>query len=174
MIYKPRYTVDDYESWAGDWELWQGTAIAMTPSSFGRHQFVLVNLVSELRDALKATDWKVLAEIDWRVDEITVVRPDVVVIEGEVPDRHVIESPKMVVEIVSESTEHKDRTAKYELYQRQGVTNYLIVDPNLRTLDFFTLDENGRYSPAGIQNDCWVFHGPHTKPISIPTVRLFE
>ena len=35
MIYKPRYTVDDYESWAGDWELWQGTAIAMTPSPFG-------------------------------------------------------------------------------------------------------------------------------------------
>ena len=35
--YQPHYTVDDYQHWQGDWELWNGVAIAMGPSPFGRH-----------------------------------------------------------------------------------------------------------------------------------------
>ena len=42
--YDPHYTVADYEQWSGDWELWKGTAVAMTPSPFGKLQLVGANL----------------------------------------------------------------------------------------------------------------------------------
>ena len=35
--YQPHYTVDDYQHWEGDWELWNGVAVAMAPSPFGPH-----------------------------------------------------------------------------------------------------------------------------------------
>lgn len=174
MIYKPAYTVADYEKWPGDWELWQGTAVAMTPSPFGRHQFVLVNLVSELRSALRGTGWIVLAEIDWPINEMTVVRPDAVVISGPVPERHLNDTPHVVVEILSESTAEKDRTAKLDLYQHQGVRNYLLLDPDQQTLESFVMDENGCYHVVDIADGCWAFGGPNETPVSIETSRLFE
>jgi hypothetical protein len=51
--YAPRYTIDDYSTWKGDWELWDGVAIAMTPSPFGRHQQVLFKIAFELRSGIQ-------------------------------------------------------------------------------------------------------------------------
>ena len=53
--YSPHYTIDDYRLWEGDWELWQGTAVAMTPSLFGRHGGMLVRLGTALT-ILRLTD----------------------------------------------------------------------------------------------------------------------
>ncbi len=36
--YMPRYTIDDYKLWEGDWELIDGIPFAMTPSPFGKYQ----------------------------------------------------------------------------------------------------------------------------------------
>jgi len=33
--YVPRYTVEDYQYWKGDWELWDGLAVSMLPCPFG-------------------------------------------------------------------------------------------------------------------------------------------
>lgn len=165
--YTPHYTIADYEQWPGDWELWQGTAVAMTPSPFGRHQFVLVNLVSELRARLKDTSWHVLAEIDWRIDESTVVRPDAVVLAGQIPERHVEETPILVAEITSESTGEKDRTAKFKLYQQQCVPNYWLIDPAQRSLNCFVLNDSKEYELAELADGCLSFAGPNGEPIRI-------
>ena len=140
--YRPHYTVADYEKWSGDGELWQGTAVAMTPSPFGQHQYVLVNLVSELRAGCSGSDWRVLAEIDWRIDESTVVRPDAMILVGDIPERHVERTPLLVAEILSASTAEKDRNAKFDLYCEQGVPHYLILDPTHQTLDHFVLRDS--------------------------------
>ena len=171
--YVPHYTVNDYEQWSGDWELWQGTAVAMTPSSFGRHQFVLVNLASELRSALRDTDWHVLVEIDWRISDSTVVRPDALVLSGSVPDRHVEETPVLIGEILSESTAEKDRTAKLALYQAKGVQNYWLIDPDQEAVDCFVLGDQQRY--ATMPSDRHVcFAGPTGEKIEIEVARLFD
>ena len=172
--YIPHYTVADYEQWSGDWELWQGTAVAMTPSPFGRHQFVLVNLVSELRAALQGSDWHVLAEIDWRVDETTVVRPDAVVLVGGIPERHVEQAPVLIAEITSEATGEKDRSAKFELYQQESVRNYWIIDPVTSTLDCFVLNDLKRYNSAHLVDDHLSFTGPNGRPIRIESAKLFK
>ncbi|MFO0943736.1 MAG: hypothetical protein U0930_23620 [Pirellulales bacterium] len=46
----PCYTIEDYRQWQGDWELWDGVAIAMIPSSFGKQQKVLFDLAAEIRN----------------------------------------------------------------------------------------------------------------------------
>jgi hypothetical protein len=42
------YTVAEYQSWDGDWELWQGIPVSMSPGPFGRHQKVTRNLMLAL------------------------------------------------------------------------------------------------------------------------------
>jgi len=145
--YLPHYTVTDYEQWEGDWELWQGIPVAMTPSPFGRHQRCSLRLARSLLTAIEAEDCKaeVLQEIDWIISDDTVVRPDVVVLCGDAPERHVTESPALVAEILSPSTADKDRNDKLRLYEDNGVDYYLIVDPNQKALTSYLRNEQGKF-----------------------------
>lgn len=68
-----------------------------------------------------------LMETDWIVSEDTVVRPDIVIVCGPFPERHIVEPPRLIVEVLSPSTEEKDRTAKLDLYTSQAVEFYLSI-----------------------------------------------
>ena len=45
--------------------------------------------------------------------------------------KHIEGSPELVVEIGSPSTRKRDETIKRRLYQRSGVSEYWVVDPEL-------------------------------------------
>ncbi|HQZ67651.1 MAG TPA: Uma2 family endonuclease, partial [Planctomycetaceae bacterium] len=78
--YSPSYTIADYALWEGDWELWNGVAVCMSPAPTPMHQLVATNIAAEIRDQLRRNpDCRclVLAETDWQIDNATVVRPDV-------------------------------------------------------------------------------------------------
>lgn len=147
--YLPNYTVDDYQTWEGDWELWQGIPVAMSPSPFGRHQKIAARLVTVLSNAIEASrcDAVVLAEIDWIISNHTVVRPDVVVLCGDAPERHVESAPAIVAEILSDTSQQCDREAKFELYQENAAGFYLILDPDQSALQAFELGVDGCYQP---------------------------
>ena len=85
-----RHTAADYATWSGDWELHAGEAIAMTPSPFGRHGELLARMAAVLCNAIDAAGCNatVLAEVDWIVNDQTVVRPDLAVICGAAPVGH--------------------------------------------------------------------------------------
>lgn len=153
--YLPEYTLEDYRQWKGDWELWQGIPIAMTPSPFGPHQKVATRLITTLQNSVDSTKCEavVLAEIDWIVSDNTVVRPDVLVLSGETPARHVEQAPAIIAEIISPSTEQLDREAKFNLYREQGVKYYLIIDPAKRDLDIYALDDAGKYQQMKIADE---------------------
>ena len=95
--YLPHYTLADYALWQGDWELWQGVPVAMTPSPFGRHQWIAGQIMRQFLNSLDATceDCFVLMETDWIVAEDTVVRPDIVIVCGAFPERHIVEPPRL-------------------------------------------------------------------------------
>ncbi len=145
--YVPRYTVADYGSWKGEWELWAGIPVSMTPSPFGPHQVVTTRLARLIGNQLEASQspCEVIQEIDWIVRDDTVVRPDIVVVCGGIPEKHVTSTPALVVEVLSQSTADKDRTAKRRLYEEQNVPHYMIVDPERMQIDLFALDESGNY-----------------------------
>lgn len=145
--YVPHYTVDDYNFWEGDWELWNGTAVSMTPSPFGDHSNTLANIVYVLKRSIEESNCTaaVLPEIDWIVAEDTVLRPDVTVVCGPPPKRHVESPPAIAVEILSEATRTRDLTFKRNIYQEQKIQWYLILDPEDRSIIALKLNSVGEY-----------------------------
>jgi Uma2 family endonuclease len=145
--YIPHYTVEDYQLWEGDWELWDGVAIAMTPSPFGKHGSLLMRIGTALSIALHESncDANAIAEVDWIVSDDTVVRPDLSLVCGAPPERHIESAPALVVEILSASTRERDLHWKRDLFQQQSVPWYLIIDTDNDTLDPLRLDEKGVY-----------------------------
>jgi len=148
--YQPHYTVADYSQWEGRWELWDGVAIAMSPSPLGGHAKLLARVVTALNNAVDAAgcDATVLVEIDWIVARDTVVRPDATVVCGPEPSGHVEHPPALVVEVLSEATRERDLVFKRALYQDHGVPWYLIADPDERTLRVLSLGSSGIYEDS--------------------------
>ena len=145
--YVPHSTVADHAAWEGDWELLAGVAVAMTPSPFGRHAELLSRMAATLWNSIDASGRKatVLAEIDWVVSDDTVVRPDLVVVCGPAPQRHVEQAPALVVEILSAATRQRDQTVKRDLYEANGVRWYVIIDPDEGGSTLLVLGDSGRY-----------------------------
>lgn len=152
--YHPKYSLTDYLQWQGDWELWDGVAIAMSPSPLGVHQRVLFRLASVLsiQIAAAACDATVLGELDWIVDDTTIVRPDLIVVCGPPPDKYLNEPPSFIAEIQSPSTGQNDVTYKLHLYERQRVPTYLVVDPGAATFRWFLLvDDKYQEQPTATE-----------------------
>lgn len=165
LRYLPCYTVDDYHQWEGDWELWDGIPVSMTPSPFGRHQQVCRDVLFSLMVAMRESgcSCEAIHELDWIVDRNTVVRPDIMVLSDGIPERHVTTRPELIVEVLSDATKHKDQTAKRELYQREQVPYYFLIDPTdasvqgyeLRAEHYESLESSdGRYQIRFADHDC--------------------
>jgi len=145
--YISRYTVDDYQQWEGEWELWEGIPIAMTPSPFGKHQRLVArcsHVFIEALDRASCQDCEVFAELDWIISDNTVVRPDLMILCGDIPEAFATSVPKLVVEILSKSTRSRDLTSKFELYEYHGVAFYLVLDPDTQETQMWELIE-GNY-----------------------------
>ncbi len=60
-------------------------------------------------------------ELDWIIDDQTVVCPDVIIICGEFEDDFLRFPLTLVSEIASSKTRLKDRNVKFKLYEAKGV-----------------------------------------------------
>lgn len=153
--YTPHYTVEDYNRWDGDWELWYGTAVAMPPSPRLTHQVVAANFAMLLKRQIDENDechCLVAHETDWHIAHDVIVRPDVFGLCEPNPDDFITRPPTVIVEVLSPSTAEKDRTAKRILYAEQGVAFYLLADPDEQTIEVLRLVD-GRYEDIIAQAD---------------------
>ncbi len=142
--YTEHYTIEDYRHWEDEWELIYGVPYAMAPSPMVTHQSVNLKISRQLSEKLdNCPDCQALFEIDWEIYSDTVVRPDTLVICYE-PDEKLTRKPEIIFEIASPSTVMRDETLKFELYQQEGVTYYIIVYPDNRVAKVYKLQE-GRY-----------------------------
>ncbi len=119
----------------------------MSPSAFGEHGAWASVIAASFVVALggrNRREFTILQEVDWIVEEDTVVRPDHAIVPGGPPARHITTSPILITEILSASTREKDETAKLELYKEQGVKYYLLADPDKNRIDVYRWD-NGEY-----------------------------
>lgn len=141
----PHYTYDDYVQWEGRWELVRGIPFAMTPAPGIRHQSISNNLAWQLKELLAECEHcRALLPVDWKVDEDTIVQPDNLIVCGKLGDAYLTKAPVLIFEILSKSTATKDRITKFNLYEREGVRHYIIVDPEERLAKVYRLYE-GRY-----------------------------
>ena len=63
-------------------------------------------------------------------------------------ERGVRGAPDLVIEILSKTTRRLDLLSKYNIYQRAGVREYWIVDPDTQTVTVHTLEDGKYRSPA--------------------------
>jgi Uma2 family endonuclease len=144
QTYMDYYTIEDYQQWEGDWELIYGYPYAMAPSPMFTHQNINIKIVRQLSEQLEhCVKCQPAFEIDWEVNSDTIVRPDTLVICYE-PDEKITKKPELIFEIVSDSTVKRDETLKFELYQNEGVSYYVIVYPKKNIAKLYKLKE-GRY-----------------------------
>ena len=147
------YTYADYCTWDDGcrWELIDGIAYAMVPAPSTEHQGILVELTRQFSNFLKGKQCKVfIAPYDVRLnadsDDDTVVQPDLVVVcdHTKIDVKGCKGAPDIVVEILSPASLKHDRLIKFQAYQKAGVHEYWIVDPDAKTVSVHILD-NGRY-----------------------------
>ncbi len=146
--YDERYLVGDWENWNDPWELIHGMPYCMSPAPAFRHQALNSTLLAELIFQLKSCKkCRAIMPIDWQIDEETVVQPDILIIcKPHLGDR-LRQAPVCIFEILSPSTQKKDRGIKFELYQQQGVKNYIMADPESISMEAYHLDASGKYQP---------------------------
>ncbi|MEP7107100.1 MAG: Uma2 family endonuclease [Ferruginibacter sp.] len=150
QIFKPeRYTYQDYLLWKGDWELVNGYPYAMAPSPNRSHQWFSSIFIQHANNKLDKTSFKrnchTYSELDWIIDENSVVRPDCMIVCGNFTDDFLTFPPVLIVEISSRKTKLRDRNTKYNLYELQGVKYYLVADTEKRSVEVFELI-NGIYA----------------------------
>lgn len=161
--YNPGYTVADYNMWDGDWELIDGYPYAMSPSATSRHQRIAGEIHYQIKNKLNTTnpnckDCEVFYELDWIVNNNTVLRPDLAVV-CSLSDKFITQKPALIVEILSPSTALKDRHTKFDIYQEQGVPYCIIIDPdtlqyNVHVLSDGTYVEQNQHTRFNIDSEC--------------------
>lgn len=153
---KARYTFADCLTWEENEriEIINGEAFMMAPPS-SIHQEIVAELTRQFGNYLEGKRCKVypapfgvrLFERDGDAPEDvdTMVEPDLsIVCDRSKIDKHGCKgAPDMVVEILSPSTQRHDRLVKLGLYQRAGVREYWIVNPDDQTVQVMLLDGGG-------------------------------
>ena len=144
--YLPNYTYDDYKKWEGNWELIYGVPYAMAPAPMIKHQAISNKIARYLDESLQECKvCQALLPIDWKIDDSTVVQPDnLVICHTPQEEAYIKKAPKVIFEILSKSTATVDKNLKYELYEKEGVNYYIIVDPKESIAKVYRLHE-GRY-----------------------------
>ena len=156
--YRPHYTYDDYCQWEGKWELIEGMPYAMSPAPIPAHQTVNANLYVVFKEALKKSCKKCKAyiPIDWKIEDDTIVQPDILVVCDKIEKKFLDFPPVLVVEVLSPATAAKDRGVKMEIYQLQKVKYYIIADPQFKKLEIYQLI-NDKYEPVSINPEAYTF-----------------
>lgn len=142
----PRYTYDEYKAWEGNWELIAGYPYAMAPAPMIKHQSISNKIARVLDVALEDCEkCQALLPVDWKIAEDTVVQPDNSVICHEpAQEAYITKAPRIIFEVTSKSTEKKDTTVKFDLYEQEGVKYYIIVSPSDTVAKVYGL-KDGRY-----------------------------
>lgn len=141
----PRYTYNDYKNWKEDWELISGYPLQLLPSASSKHSRVQGNLAYQCNHSINQNHdchCGVFPELDWKISEDTVVRPDIMVVCGNPKAEYLEMPPALIIEILSPSNMKTDRTIKFELYQENGVQFYLMVNPLKESVEVFELIDN--------------------------------
>jgi Uma2 family endonuclease len=161
-----KYTYADYLTWPeGErWEIIDGVPYMQAAPTW-QHQAISVELTSQFNTYLKGKPCRVFAapfdlcipdynENDEEISNI-ISQPDIVVVcdESKLRKTGYFGIPSLVIEISSPSTTRIDKVLKFNKFEKAGVKEYWIVEPEGKFISVFTLQENKRYGRPEIYTD---------------------
>ncbi|MFZ3102456.1 MAG: Uma2 family endonuclease [Desulfitobacteriaceae bacterium] len=152
-----KHTYADYLTWPENerWEIFDGVPYMQSAPKW-QHQSISSELHRQLSNYLIDKPCRVfaapfdlcLADYDENDDEIAnIVQPDLVIVCDETKLRKTgyFGVPTLIIEISSPSTTKLDRVVKFNRYEKAGVKEYWIVEPDGNYINVFTLQANKRY-----------------------------
>lgn len=139
----------------------------VTPSPAAVHQYVVSELLAALLPWCKAerAGWVFTAPSDIDLTGDTIVQPDITVLPrtGERPPRTWADAglPILAIEVISPSSASRDRILKRRRYQRAGIAEYWIVDPEAQLVERWTptdarpeiITDRLHWHPAGASSE---------------------
>jgi len=171
-----RYCHEDYRRWPeGErWELIDGVAVDIGPAPRVRHQDVVSNFHIQLKTHPEQRCYTGIAPTDVVFDDHNVVQPDVFLVSDrtKVTPDNIRGAPDLIIEVVSPSTEVRDRREKKALYERFGVGAYVVAFPEREYIEYYRL-EDGRFVGPAIFNWDEILHLT-TPEISLPLWEIFD
>ncbi len=152
-------TIDEFLAWqvgkGQRYELVGGESVAMAGAKL-RHDRVTGNAFSEIRRQLRTAGSPsdaFTADIGVRTSVGNIRRPDISVLCPPFDEEATTsDNPRLIVEVLSESTERVDRLIKLEEYKAIDALNYIIiVDPTRVEVGFWYRDEADGWRNAAFQ-----------------------
>ncbi len=172
------YTYQDYLSWPDEerCELIGGRVYSMTPAPNTKHQRIALRLGSYLERAFRdkpCEPW--MAPTDVILSDCDIVQPDLFVIcnPEKVKDRGIEGAPDLVIEILSPATARKDRWEKKKLYEKAGVKEYILIDPDGAYAERYLLDQDGLFDKGEMFDKQETINLRSINEIDIPLVVIF-
>lgn len=151
-----KYTYSDYLTWPeGErWELIDGVPYLQAAPTW-QHQAIVSNIITRfntyLQDkscfAFPAPFDLILGEEENDEDVTNILQPDVVIIcdKSRLRKTGYFGVPELIIEVVSPSTSKMDRVFKFNKYEKAGVKEYWIIEPEGKFVSVFNLQNNKRY-----------------------------
>jgi len=141
---------DSYDLIEPRYERIGSTEYAMSSPGY-KHQNVLLAIGAQLREKLQASGClTIIAPFDVyplydKGDDYTLVQPDVFTAcdRSKLQEKRYNGAPKLIIEILSTNKSH-DMITKFNLYNRAGVEEYWIIDPEEQIITALEL-VNGNY-----------------------------
>jgi Uma2 family endonuclease len=151
------YTYADYLTWPEDQriELVNGVPyMQATPSP--KHQAIVMELGRQFANYLLGKECNIYpSPFSVKLSEGTVLEPDISIIcnRDKIDKQGCNGAPDLIIEVISPSSIKHDRQTKFKEYEKAGVKEYWIVEPEGSIVSVFTLDETQRYGRPEIYDE---------------------
>ena len=154
----------------------------VTPSPNPRHQRIIGELHYLIRAWLQGhpVGQVYLSPLDVVISRFDVVEPDLLYMSNEraaqiLTDANVQGVPELVIEVGSPSTRKRDETIKRRLYEKSGVSEYWVVDPELEVVRVFRAGTTGFAKPVELALEAGdVLTTPLLSGLELPLSRIFR
>jgi len=152
----------------------------VTPSPNTKHQAIVFNLANAFGSYLRAhpIGAAFVAPFDIVFSDLDIVEPDLLYISRDrasiLTKQHVRGAPDLAVEILSPSTRKTDEVTKRKLYDRFGVREYWVIDPELDTIKIYRRAGEGfaRVAELSVEHDD-ALTTPLLPDFSVPLAEVF-
>ncbi len=122
--------------------------LIMSPAPKANHQRIIGSLFNLLYDFVNANNMGevIISPMDVHFDEENVFQPDIFFVSKENKncriEAWVYGAPDLIIEVISESNSYYDTKKKLRVYEKYGVKEYFIVDPNDKEVIAYMLHNN--------------------------------
>jgi Uma2 family endonuclease len=122
-------------------ELIDGKIVSMSPRAAYAHSTVIMNLTLIIGPFFKGNKCTLFSDFEVILTPKDHFVPDLMIVcdKDKIKKDAVYGAPDLVIEVLSPSTEKRDRQYKKKVYEEAGVKEYWLVNTKSRSIEIYTI-----------------------------------